>query len=60
MLWGAALMWAVDCFASVIEGGELLDLTLHDAVLGAIVVFAALAVFGVLSLMQRRHAAIRS
>ena len=57
MFWGAALMWSVDCVAGAMEGEPLFDLSAHDAVLGAIVLAAGLAVFGVLSLSRRIHAA---
>ena len=57
MFWGAALMWSVDCVAGAMEGEPLLDLSANDAVLGAIVLAAGLAVFGVLSLSRKFHAA---
>ena len=57
MFWGAALMWSVDCVAGAMEGDPLFDLSAHDAVLGVIVFFAGLAVFGVLSLLRKFHAA---
>ena len=57
MFWGAALMWSVDCVAGALEGEPLLDLSAHDALLGAIVLAAGLAVFGVLSLSRKFHAA---
>lgn len=57
MFWGAALMWSVDCVAGAMAGDPLFDLSAHDAVLGVIVVFAGLAVFGVLSLLRKCHAA---
>ena len=57
MFWGAALMWSVDCVAGAMEGEPLLDLSAHDALLGAIVLAAGLAVFGVLSLSRKFHAA---
>ena len=57
MFWGAALMWSVDCVAGAMEGEPLLDLSAHDALLGAIVLAAGLAVFGALSLSRKFHAA---
>ena len=57
MFWGAALMWSVDCVAGALEGEPLFDLSAHDALLGAIVLAAGLAVFGVLSLSRKFHAA---
>jgi len=42
-LWGAALMWSVDCVHAFREGEGLLDLSADDAALGgAILVCAAL------------------
>ena len=38
-------------------GAALLDLSAHDALLGAIVLAAGLAVFGALSLSRKFHAA---
>ena len=57
MFWGAALMWSVDCVADAMEGEPLFDLSAHDAVLGAIILAAGLAIFGVLSLSRKFHAA---
>ena len=57
MFWGAALMWSVDCVAGALEGEPLFDLSAHDAALGAIILAAGLAIFGVLSLSRRIHAA---
>ena len=57
MFWGAALMWSVDCVAGAMEGEALFDLSAHDAILGAIILAAGLAVFGVLSLSRKLHAA---
>lgn len=57
MFWGAALMWAVDCARSAIEGEGLLDLSREDAVLGAIILAAGVAVYAVLALLERRRAA---
>ena len=54
---GAVLMWSVDCVAGAMEGEPLLDLSAHDALLGAIVLAAGLAVFGALSLSRKFHAA---
>ena len=54
MFWGAALMWAVDCAAEFMDGEPLLDLSREDAVLGAIILAAGLAVYGVLALRERR------
>ena len=53
MFWGAALMWSVDCVHSLMEGEGLFDLSREDAVLGAIVLAAGFAVFGVLAARER-------
>ena len=58
MFWGAALMWAVDCVKSAMDGEGLLDLSREDAILGAIILAAGLAVYGVLAFRERRHHAI--
>jgi len=57
MFWGAALMWAVDCVKSAMDGEGLLDLSREDALLGVIILAAGLAVYAVLALRERRHAA---
>ena len=57
MFWGAALMWAVDCVKSAMDGEGLLDLSREDALLGVIILAAGLAVYAVLALRARRHAA---
>ena len=57
MFWGAALMWSVDCVHSLMEGDGLLDLSREDAVLGAIILAAGLAVFAVLAVRERLLAA---
>lgn len=53
MFWGAAIMWGVDCVANAMEGEALLDVSVGDSVLGAIVVVAGLAVFALLMLLGR-------
>ena len=53
MFWGAALMWSVDCVHSLFEGEGLFDLSREDAVLGAIILAAGFAVFGVLAARDR-------
>lgn len=55
-LWGAALMWSVDCVANAMEGEPLLDLSGEDAILGCIVVLAGSAMFAVLALAGRIRA----
>ncbi len=57
VFWGAALMWAVDCVRSAMEGEGLLDISREDAVLGAIIVVAGVAIYAVLALREHRRAA---
>lgn len=57
-LWGAALMWGVDCVANAMEGEGLLDLSREDAILGCIVVAAGLAMFALLALAGRIRARV--
>ena len=52
-LWGAALMWSVDCVHSLMEGEGLLDLSREDTILGFIIVGAGLVVFAALALRER-------
>ena len=59
MFWGAALMWSVDCVHSAMEGDGLFDMSLDDAKLGAIIIAAGLAVFGVMAFFERRRAQLR-
>lgn len=59
MFWGAALMWGVDCVANALDGEPLLDLSWHDAKLGAIVVLSGLAVCACLTVFGRRNEKVR-
>lgn len=54
MYWGASLMWLVDGIVSVAEGGPFFEMTTDAALLGALVVVAGLAVWGVVLLAGRR------
>ena len=56
MFWGAALMWSVDCVHSAMEGEGLFDISWEDTILGGIILAAGLAVFGVMSFLERRRA----
>lgn len=56
-LWGAALMWSVDCVHAYLEEGELFDLSRDDALLGALVLACAAALFAVLRVREGRSAA---
>ncbi|MBQ7721683.1 MAG: hypothetical protein IJT64_02115 [Kiritimatiellae bacterium] len=53
-LWGAALMWSVDCVHSLMEGEGLLDLSADDAALGALILVAAAALYAVLRFREGR------
>ena len=52
--WGAALMWAVDCAVSLMEGEGLLDLSWDDTSLGAVIVAAGLAFYGILRIRRAK------
>lgn len=56
-LWGAALMWSVDCVHAYLEEGELFDLSRDDALLGALILACAAALFAVLRVREVRAAA---
>ena len=58
---GAALMWCVDGFASVIEGGPFIELAdaaqmADDALLGIVVVAVGLAVWAVCRIAKSMRA----
>ena len=53
MFWGAALMWSVDCVHSLMEEGELFDLSVEDMYLGFIILAFGLAFFGVMLFIER-------
>ena len=52
MFWGAALMWSVDCVHAYLEEGELFDLSRDDALLGALILAAGLALFAALRVRE--------
>ena len=54
MFWGAALMWSVDGIAFLLEGEPFFDISREDTVLGAIIVVCGLAVFALLTAMEKR------
>ncbi len=56
MFWGAALMWAVDCVHSAMDGDSLFDISKEDTILGCIVLAAGLLVFGAMHFFERRSA----
>ena len=55
-LWGAALMWSVDCIHSFREGEGLFDLSADDALLGALILACAAALFAVLRVREAASA----
>ena len=61
---GAALMWCVDGFASLIEGGSFIELAdtaqmADDALLGAVVVGVGLVVWGAYVLITSHRRTMR-
>ena len=53
MFWGAALMWACDGIASVLEGEGFFDISREDTILGFIILAFGLGVFAVYSAVLR-------
>ncbi|MBR1608430.1 MAG: hypothetical protein IJ678_02310 [Kiritimatiellae bacterium] len=53
-LWGAALMWSVDCVFSFAEGEGFFDLSAGDAALGALVLACAAVLFAFLRVRESR------
>ena len=51
-LWGAALMWSVDCVHSLLEGEGLFDLSADDAALGGLILVCAALLFAVLRVRE--------
>ena len=51
-LWGAALMWSVDCIHSFREGEGLFDLSADDAALGGVVLACAALLYAVLRVRE--------
>lgn len=56
MFWAAALMWSVDGIASVLGGESFFDISIEDSILGAIIVAAGCAFFGLLSILHLKKA----
>lgn len=54
MFWAAAIMWCVDSITCVLEGEPFFDISKEDSILGVIVVAIGLAVFAILSLLEKR------
>ncbi|MBO4319929.1 MAG: hypothetical protein J5857_05615 [Treponema sp.] len=53
MFWGAALMWAVDGVACVLEGEPFFDISMEDTILGCIILGAGLVIFAFMLLIDR-------
>ncbi|MBP5442752.1 MAG: hypothetical protein J6Y60_05885 [Treponema sp.] len=53
MFWGAALMWAVDGIACVLEGESFFDISMEDTILGFIILGAGLVIFAFMLLLNR-------
>ena len=51
-LWGAALMWSVDCVHSWREGEGFFDLSADDAALGGLILACAALLFAVLRVRE--------
>ena len=51
-LWGAALMWSVDCVHGYLEEGELFDLSADDAALGGLILVCAALLYAVLRVRE--------
>ncbi len=49
MFWGAALMWACDGIASVLEGESFFDISREDTILGFIILAFGLGVTAIYS-----------
>lgn len=60
MFWGAALMWSVDCVMSFREGEGLLELSREDTRLGAIILAAGFAFYGVARFIEMRRAVVKT
>ena len=56
MFGAAGLMWSVDGIASVLEGEGFFDISMEDTILGGIILASGLAVFVVLSIIEKRKA----
>ena len=50
-------MWSVDCVHAYLEEGELFDLSRDDALLGALILACAAALFAALRVREVRAAA---
>lgn len=54
MFWGAAIMWAVDCFKAKSEGEPFFDISKEDTILGIIILAAGLLIFSILKFRESR------
>ena len=55
-LWGAALMWSVDCVHAFREGEGLLDLSADDAALGGVILVCAALLYAALRVREAASA----
>ncbi len=53
-LWGAALMWSVDCVQSYRAGEGLLDLSADDAALGGLILLCAALLYVILRIREKK------
>ncbi len=60
MYWGAALMWTVDSFFAVAEGGPFFDLSADDAFLGLVIVLCGLVAWVIMLLVSDPKRVLRS
>ena len=51
-LWGAALMWSVDCVHSFREGEGFFDLSADDAALGGLILACAALLYAILRVRE--------
>ena len=58
MFWGAALMWGVDCVISLLDNEGLFDISREDTLLGAIILAAGFAFYGLARFVESRRAAV--
>jgi hypothetical protein len=47
-------MWLIDCIFSAAEGEPFFDLSKEDAVLGAIILGAGIAIYAVMLVLEKR------
>lgn len=52
MYWGAALMWLVDSFFSIAEGGTFFELSMEDLALGLVIIICGLSAWFITVLVR--------